>query len=674
MNAVDNNLVLSLSADVEIVRERDGVFIKQIKTLKYLYLDNDDLEILLTFDGKKNLGEVLYSLLQRPQKPSIRKFYDLVLTAQNYGLLVQADNCKSLTQEFDPWKEENYKTVRPSLSSYLFSLILAIISALTLIFYIIPNELDKSEDAYFWIFVAIGVSIGLSLSSILMAINLKLWNRVPYRFRISFARIIPYLEVDTKDAFMGGRICESITSFVGVLGPIIWGSIIWVLSYLFRPYETPEGKFIVPFRYFGALHLSVWIGILIESSPFGATSMQQLIHALFRKHHDIPKHASHYLKSKFLGHLLRWHDELSEEKYFIAYSTYVIIWLYFTIDLGIKFVAAQYAQAISNFLIEETLGPRFYLVFGIVIIGFILLLIPILYILWVFGFGIVKEVLKRFSSKEGRWKKAKASGKVPDQEQLISFLKENILFSDLPRERIIDLIPYFKLIHVKKGQTLIREGDDGDLLFIIWAGEVNVIKETESGQQKVLATLSRGDIFGEIALLNNVKRTTSVVATTPVDCLILKRDDFQREIVSRLGAQTVAEKIQRAGFFRRTELFSDWNPKAIVALTSRCKLQEFNDQDILIHEGQENKNFYLLYEGKLDVYKNKKHIATLEPGKFCGEISLLKNIPATADVKANGKVKCFVFDKETFLEIVTKDFFTGYLLDEELEKRLACSI
>jgi CRP-like cAMP-binding protein len=479
------------------------------------------------------------------------------------------------------------------------------------------------------------------------------------------------LEVDTKDGFMGGRFCEVSTAFVGVLGPMVWGVIVWVLSMVFHPYEDVSGELVIPFEYFGALHLSVWIGILMEAGPFGATSMQQLIHSLFRSNYSVPRHASKYLQSKFIGHLLRWHEQLTEERYFIAYTSYVVVWLIVTIDFGIRFVSAQYAKAVSEFIIENELGPRFYLVLGLVVIGIVLLALPILYIAWIFGFGLFKELLKRYTRKEAKWKRAKASGVIPDREQLVGFLMENILFMDLPRESIEKLIPHFKLLHVKKGEFLIREGDDGDMLFVLWAGVVDVVKETESGDQEVLATLGRGDIFGEIALLNNCKRTSSVITKTPVDCLVLTREDFQREVVDKLGAKQVGEKIQRAGFLRRTELFSDWNPKAIVALASRCKVENFSDGDLLIEEGRPNSFFYLLYEGLLDVYKNQKWVAQLEPGKFCGEISLLKNIPATADVKAKGRVKCFVFDKETFMEIVTKDFFTGYMLDEELERRMA---
>jgi cAMP-dependent protein kinase regulator len=670
VSPVDNTIVLARSYDVEIVRgEKDYVLVRQKNTGKYLSLNKSQLEILMAFDGMKPIGDVLYSLLHRPNKPSIRAFYDLVFTAQDYEILRPASQVNSVGE--DPWVEANFARIRPCVASYLFALFLGVVSVLMVVYYLVPTSLDTGADGVFWFYVPVGISIGLSLSSILMAINLKLWKRRPCRFRVSFSRLIPYLEVDTGDAFMGGRGCEVTTAFIGVTGPMIWGAIVWGVSYLFQPYEMADGVFVIPFSYFGALHLSVWIAILIESSPFGATSMQQLIHAVFRKNYDVPKQASRYLESKFLRHLLRWHEQLTEERYFIAYSSFVIVWLVVAIEFGIKFVLAQYMQLRSEFLLEDTLGLRFYLILGIVVVGFVLLLIPILYILWIFGFGLLREIIKKYTCKEAKWKKAKASGLLPDHEQLVSFLSENILFMDLPRESINNLISYFKLLHIKKGEVLIREGDDGDLLFVLWAGKVDVIKETESGHRSVVATLGRGDIFGEIALLNSSKRTSTVVTTTPVDCLILTRDDFQREVVNKLGAREVEDKIQRAGFLRRTELFSDWNPKSIVMLTSRCKVQDFNDGDLLIQEGHENKYFYLLYEGNLEVYKNQKWVANLEPGKFCGEISLLKNIPATADVKAKGKVRCFVFDKETFLEIVTKDFFTGYMLDEELERRFA---
>jgi NADH:ubiquinone reductase (H+-translocating) len=72
--------------------------------------------------------------------------------------------------------------------------------------------------------------------------------------------------------------------------------------------------------------------------------------------------------------------------------------------------------------------------------------------------------------------------------------------------------------HYEPGQEIIREGDIGRYLYVISEGEVEVLRTTASGPE-ILATLGRGQHFGEVAVFNNVRRTASVRARTQVELL-----------------------------------------------------------------------------------------------------------------------------------------------------------
>ena len=63
----------------------------------------------------------------------------------------------------------------------------------------------------------------------------------------------------------------------------------------------------------------------------------------------------------------------------------------------------------------------------------------------------------------------------------------------------------------KKGDIILQEGDLGGEMFIIKSGSVDVIKRDDK-KEIVLATLERGDFFGEMAILENVPRTARVIA------------------------------------------------------------------------------------------------------------------------------------------------------------------
>lgn len=83
----------------------------------------------------------------------------------------------------------------------------------------------------------------------------------------------------------------------------------------------------------------------------------------------------------------------------------------------------------------------------------------------------------------------------------------------------IDLSPMI----FEDGQDIIREGDVGNSLFIIQEGEVDVLKN-ENGAERHLATLGKGQHFGEIAVFKACPRTATVRARGHVRLLQMRRD------------------------------------------------------------------------------------------------------------------------------------------------------
>lgn len=84
-------------------------------------------------------------------------------------------------------------------------------------------------------------------------------------------------------------------------------------------------------------------------------------------------------------------------------------------------------------------------------------------------------------------------------------------FNDFTEEEIDELMAASNMLSFRRGETIIREGDIDNAFYIIAVGQVSVRKgETD------LMTLSKGDVFGEIAFLTAMKRTASIIADTEV--------------------------------------------------------------------------------------------------------------------------------------------------------------
>ena len=92
-------------------------------------------------------------------------------------------------------------------------------------------------------------------------------------------------------------------------------------------------------------------------------------------------------------------------------------------------------------------------------------------------------------------------------------------------------------VDVSAGSTIIREGDPGDLFYVVASGEI----EVWSGGER-LRVLGRGEGFGELALLLDVPRTADVVATTDARLYALGKEAF---VTSVTGHPTSAGEAAR---------------------------------------------------------------------------------------------------------------------------------
>ncbi len=68
------------------------------------------------------------------------------------------------------------------------------------------------------------------------------------------------------------------------------------------------------------------------------------------------------------------------------------------------------------------------------------------------------------------------------------------------------------------GSVIFRQGYPGDHAYIIKSGEVAIIKEHDDGTREQLAILKSGEMFGEIAVMDEVARTATAQANT--DCVL----------------------------------------------------------------------------------------------------------------------------------------------------------
>lgn len=105
-------------------------------------------------------------------------------------------------------------------------------------------------------------------------------------------------------------------------------------------------------------------------------------------------------------------------------------------------------------------------------------------------------------------------------------LKQVPMFSRLSEGELERLWPLFEEVSLKEGETLFHEGEEGHHAYLIEAGSVHIIKGCPPSEV-LLAVRHRGDLIGEMALLDQQPRMASVKAATPCSLRALHKDSFE---------------------------------------------------------------------------------------------------------------------------------------------------
>lgn len=126
------------------------------------------------------------------------------------------------------------------------------------------------------------------------------------------------------------------------------------------------------------------------------------------------------------------------------------------------------------------------------------------------------------------------------------------LFAQLTSAELDRLSALLRRRRYRAGEPIFREGDPGTALYIMESGEVKILLGGSEGKEVVLSLLTRGEFFGELALLDGEPRSADAVATVLTELLVLSREDFLRFLreVPAVAVNMLASLSRR---FRRTD-------------------------------------------------------------------------------------------------------------------------
>ncbi len=156
--------------------------------------------------------------------------------------------------------------------------------------------------------------------------------------------------------------------------------------------------------------------------------------------------------------------------------------------------------------------------------------------------GSHEELLRLGGTYAAMWRRQNGISETPEGNVFVKdvgLLRDVPLFSGLDQSYLREISDMFLTERVPAGRPIITEGDEGSRFYIIIRGKVAVTTTDEGGNIYHVATLDDGDYFGEIALLEDVPTTASVVTLVPSIFITLQREQLTRLVRQHpeLGAQ-----------------------------------------------------------------------------------------------------------------------------------------
>src|SRR6185369_15580385 len=215
------------------------------------------------------------------------------------------------------------------------------------------------------------------------------------------------------------------------------------------------------------------------------------------------------------------------------------------------------------------------------------------------------------------------------------------LFSSIGRDGLRAMIEVFEVTTVPQGTVVIEEGTGGAEAYIVARGELEV-KRTAHEKSLVLARLTGGALFGEMALLSRAPRAASVVACRPSILLVGRKDaldavaEREPDVAFQLATHCRRRMVQN--LVRTSPILSAVRADERPALVERFETRVYEKGEKLISEGSAATGLHLIASGEVAVVRVEGDepfvLASLKPGDIVGEVALVLRRLASADVVA----------------------------------------
>ena len=263
------------------------------------------------------------------------------------------------------------------------------------------------------------------------------------------------------------------------------------------------------------------------------------------------------------------------------------------------------------------------------------------------------------------------TGKGRNIEQLEAFLGQVPLLKCLPKSKLTLLAEAGQKKKYVIGAVIIQKGEQGDCFYIVQQGEAEVVREgaEEDEDDETIVVLSKGDFFGERALLTMDVRAATVRAASSCTVFEISREIFDelglrdeldfrgRNAIRVDGHHTVTmkpaspktpadRKFILNSLATNANISQFLNVHSMPQLTNPAWKEDITVGEEVIRQGDTDADYcYIINSGEFAVIVDGKVVGHLSKGQCFGELSLLYAAPRTATIAASKNSSIWVLPR-----------------------------
>jgi CRP-like cAMP-binding protein len=212
-------------------------------------------------------------------------------------------------------------------------------------------------------------------------------------------------------------------------------------------------------------------------------------------------------------------------------------------------------------------------------------------------------------------------------------------------------------LSVNRGQIVLRRNEGGDDLYVTLTGELRVLAE-QDGDVTEVARVHAGEVFGEMAVINDAPRSASIEAATPARLLRVPGSLFRSFARQAALVTTLPDVWRKRAALEAVPMLRHTSVTTRNVLAQHAVERTIEPGATLIREGSRSNTVFVLVAGRVQVYKGHDPLLVdgapviVEPGTFLGETAPFLHKARNASIVAIDECEVLAVRGADFARVV----------------------